>query len=254
MLTLPRTADALLDVRVSGKRYDTRVVLDSISLTIKAGEIVSLVGPSGCGKSTLLRIIAGLDRNYDGDVLLDSQRQQGPSSRVGVVFQEPRLLPWLDVANNVAFPAGPRRGSDPRVGELLAQVGLANARSSLPKHLSGGMAQRVAIARGLFTNPDLLLLDEPFSAVDAITRMRLQDLLLSLVSGGKTATLLVTHDLDEALYLADRVLLMTPSGHGGAGRIAREIAIPDGRPRDRNGPWLAAARGELLESLGVSGS
>lgn len=249
MLSAPRTADALLDVRVSGKRYDARTVLDSVSLTIRQGEIVSLVGPSGCGKSTLLRIVAGLDRNYDGDVLLDGKRQQGPSSRVGVVFQEPRLLPWLDVADNVAFPAGRHRGSDPRVDELLAQVGLANARSSLPKHLSGGMAQRVAIARGLFTDPDLLLLDEPFSAVDAITRMRLQDLLLSLVSGRKTATLLVTHDLEEALYLADRVLLMTPSGRGGAGRIAREIVIPGERPRDRNGPWLAAARGELLDSL-----
>ncbi|SAL41387.1 ABC transporter, ATPase subunit [Caballeronia sordidicola] len=250
MLTLSQ--DTLLEVRHCGKRYDTRTVLDSVSLTIRQGEIVSLVDPSGCGKSTLLRIVAGLDRNYDGDILLEGVRQQGPSSRVGVVFQEPRLLPWLDVADNVAFPAGSRQGSDPRVGELLAQVGLANARSSLPKHLSGGMAQRVAIARGLFTNPDLLLLDEPFSAVDAITRMRLQDLLLSLVSGRKTATLLVTHDLDEALYLSDRVLLMTPTGNRGAGHIAREIAVPGGRPRERNGSWLATARGELLDSLGVS--
>jgi sulfonate transport system ATP-binding protein len=254
MVTVPSPPGALLDVRVSGKRYDSRTVLDSLSLSIRHGEIVSLVGPSGCGKSTLLRIVAGLDRNYEGAVMLDGEPQRAPSSRVGVVFQESRLLPWLNVADNVAFPAGQHQGDDPRVQELLAQVGLVNARASLPKHLSGGMAQRVAIARGLFSNPDLLLLDEPFSAVDAITRMRLQDLLLSLVSVRNTAALVVTHDLDEALYLADRVLLMMPSGKGGAGRIAREIVIPGKRPRERNGALLAAARGELLSSLGVSAS
>jgi len=130
-------------------------------------------------------------------------------------------------------------------------VGLAEARAYLPKQLSGGMAQRVAIARGLFSEPDLLLLDEPFSAVDAMTRMRLQDLLLSLVRSHGTAALLVTHDLDEALYLSDRVLLMTPSGKTGAGRIVREIEVSVERPRDRRDLLLASLRGELLEGLGA---
>ena len=214
-------ARALLDVHVFGKHYGSRTVLDRVSLSVRRGEIVSLVGASGCGKSTLLRIVAGLERDFTGNVSLDGKPLKGPSNQLGVVFQEPRLLPWLNVADNIAFPAGPRRGSDPRVGELLAQVGLAGSRGLLPKQLSGGMAQRVALARGLFPSPDLLLLDEPFSAVDAMTRMHLQDLLLALVSARMTAALIVTHDLDEALYLADRVLLMTPSGAGGAGRIAR---------------------------------
>lgn len=245
-------AHALLDVHVSGKHYDTREVLGRISLSVRHGEIVSLVGASGCGKSTLLRIVAGLDRDFAGNVALEGKPLHGPSHRIGVVFQEPRLLPWLNVADNVAFPAGPRRGRDPRVDELLARVGLAGSRALLPKHLSGGMAQRVALARGFFSDPDLLLLDEPFSAVDAMTRMHLQDLLLALVSTRKTAALIVTHDLDEALYLADRVLLMTPSGAGGAGRIARQIVVPGGRPRERNGKWLISARGDLLQSLGIN--
>ena len=241
----------LLDLCVSGKHYDTHTVLERLTLSIQSGEIVSLVGPSGCGKSTLLRILAGLDRDFNGEILLEGMPQQGPSSSIGVIFQEPRLLPWLSVADNVAFPAGPRREHDPRVRELLAEVGLAEAREYLPKQLSGGMAQRVAIARGLFSKPDLLLLDEPFSAVDAMTRMRLQDLLLSLVRAHGTAALLVTHDLDEALYLSDRVLLMTPSGKSGAGRIAREIKVSVERPRDRRDVLLASMRGELLEGLGA---
>jgi sulfonate transport system ATP-binding protein len=242
-------ARALLDVRLSGKRYDSRTVLGHVSLSIERGEIVSLVGPTGCGKSTLLRILAGLDRDFDGEVVLDGTRQHGPSPRIGVIFQEPRLLPWLSVADNVAFSAGPRRGSDPRVDELLAQVGLTGSRAFLPKQLSGGMAQRVAIARGLFSQPDLLLLDEPFSAVDAITRMRLQELLLSLVRSSGTAALIVTHDLDEALYLSDRVVLMTPSGQAGAGRIAREIEVAAQRPRDRGDGVLAGLRVNLLAEL-----
>ncbi|CAH2807791.1 MAG: Alkanesulfonates ABC transporter ATP-binding protein / Sulfonate ABC transporter, ATP-binding subunit SsuB [uncultured Caballeronia sp.] len=199
-----------------------------------------------------MRILAGLDRDFNDEILLDGRPQQSPSSRIGVIFQEPRLLPWLSVADNVAFPAGPRRGHDPRVGSLLAEVGLAEARAYFPKQLSSGMAQRVAIARGLFSEPDLLL-DEPFSAVDARTRMRLQDLLLSLslVCSHGTAALLVTHDLDEALYLSDRVLLMTPSGTTGAGWIAREIEVSAARPRDRRDVLLASLRGELLEGLGA---
>jgi ABC-type Fe3+/spermidine/putrescine transport system ATPase subunit len=164
----------LLDVHVEAKHYTARTVLDHLSLRIGHGEIVSLVGPSGCGKSTLLRIVAGLDRQYHGEVRLNGVPLSGPSSQIGVIFQEPRLLPWLTVADNVGFEAGSGGGREPRVGQLLVEVGLAGQGGTLPKALSGGMAQRVAIARGLFSQPDLLLLDEPFSAVDAMTRMRLQ--------------------------------------------------------------------------------
>ncbi|MFB9127484.1 ABC transporter ATP-binding protein [Paraburkholderia dipogonis] len=239
----------LLDVRAVSKHYDGRAVLDRVRFEIGRGEIVSLVGPSGCGKSTLLRAIAGLDRDFDGEIRLDGVPQQGPSARLGVIFQEPRLLPWLSVADNVAFAAGPRRGGDPRVAELLNEVGLANVRDALPKQLSGGMAQRVALVRGLFSSPDLLLLDEPFSAVDAMTRMRLQDLLLALTRSHGTAALLVTHDLDEALYLSDRVLLLAPPHGTGAGRVARDIAIDAPRPRDRRDLSLAEMRAELLDGL-----
>ncbi len=135
--------------------------------------------------------------------------------------------------------------------ELLTEVGLAATGASLPKQLSGGMAQRVAIARGLFSQPDLLLLDEPFSAVDALTRIRLQDLLLSLTQAHGTAALLVTHDLDEALYLSDRVLLMTGSGKSGAGRITREVSVTESRPRDRRDVSSAHVRADLLDGLGA---
>ncbi|CAH2924205.1 MAG: unnamed protein product [uncultured Paraburkholderia sp.] len=166
-----------------------------------------------------------------------------------MIFQEPRLLPWLRVADNVAFAAGPRRGDDPRVAELLAEVGLADVRDALPKQLSGGMAQRVALVRGLFSRPDLLLLDEPFSAVDAMTRSRLQDLLLSLTRSHGTAALLVTHDLDEALYVSDRVVLFAPSDGGSAGRVAKNVVVSSPRPRHRRDDLSAGLRAELLEGL-----
>src|SRR5579864_7708079 len=254
VIPIVRPACSLLEVREVGKRYDGRTVLDGVTFALQRGEIVSLVGPSGCGKSTLLRAIAGLDGGFSGEIWLDGVPQRGSSARIGVIFQEPRLLPWLTVADNVAFSAGPRRGSDPRVDELLGEVGLADARQALPKQLSGGMAQRVALARGLFPKPDLLLLDEPFSAVDAMTRTRLQDLLLSLTLAHGTAALLVTHDLDEALYLSDRVLLLAPSGRAGAGRLVRDIAIATPRPRSRRDESLAGLHTELFDGLNGIGA
>lgn len=244
-----RDAPALLDVRVDEKRYAERTVLSRVALRVGRGEVVSLVGPSGCGKSTLLRIVAGLDRVFRGEVRLDGVLQQGPSPRIGVIFQEPRLLPWLTVADNVGFEAGRHGGRDPRVARLVAEVGLAGYERALPRALSGGMAQRVALARGLFSQPGLLLLDEPFSAVDAMTRMRLQALLLALVDAHGTGALIVTHDLDEALYLSDRVLLMAPS----PGRIEREIVVERARPRERKDPLLGRLRGELMERLEAIG-
>ncbi|MFL9894426.1 ABC transporter ATP-binding protein [Paraburkholderia sp. RL17-381-BIF-C] len=243
----------MLEVRGLTRRFGQRTVFEQVSFEVARGEIVSLVGPSGCGKSTLLRAIAGLDRDTAGSVLLEKQPQRGPSGKIGVIFQEPRLLPWLSVADNIAFAAGPRQGHDPRVDALLAEVGLPGIRDALPKRLSGGMAQRVALARGLFAEPDLLLLDEPFSAVDAITRSRLQHVLLSLTHAHRTAALLVTHDLDEALYLSDRVLLLSPPGDGCPSRIAREIHIAAPRPRNLRDPALDALRDDLLEGIAHSG-
>lgn len=248
---MSRPHPLLLEVRGLSRRFVRRAIFEQVSFAVERGEIVSLVGPSGCGKSTLLRALAGLDRDADGAVLLDGQLQHEPSDRIGMIFQEPRLLPWLDVADNIAFAAGPRQGHDPRVAALLAEVGLRDIRDALPKQLSGGMAQRVALARGLFGEPDLLLLDEPFSAVDAISRARLQQLLFSLTRAHGTAALLVTHDLDEALALSDRILLLSPANADGPSRIAREIPVVSPRPRNLRDPALDALRSALLDGIGA---
>jgi sulfonate transport system ATP-binding protein len=232
----------LLTLNVADKRFQSRRVIDGVSFAIEPGEIVGLLGPSGCGKSTLLRIVAGLDEDYRGKVRVKGEAPHLHSPTVGFIFQEPRLLPWLTVADNVGFDAGPGGGRNPRVKELLAEVGLADFADAYPKQLSGGMAQRAAIARGLFAQPALLLLDEPFSAVDAFTRMRLQDLLLSLAARHGTTLLLVTHDIEEAAYLSDRILVMS----SGPGRIAGELAVNAARPRDRADPELTRVHAQAL--------
>ena len=236
---------SLLRLRVDEKRFQSRRVIDTLALDIHAGEAVSLVGPSGCGKSTLLRLVAGLDADYAGEVRVKGAAPQLHSPDVGFIFQEPRLLPWLSVADNVGFELGPGGGRHPRVRALLEEVGLADFADAWPKQLSGGMAQRAAIARGLFTQPALLLLDEPFSAVDAFTRMRLQDLLLSVAARHGTTLLLVTHDIDEAAYLSDRVVVMGSN----PGRIVGEARVPLSRPRDRRDPALARVEAEVLGLL-----
>lgn len=242
---------ALLELRDIRKSFAGVKVLDDVSLSLAPGEVVSLLGPSGCGKSTLLRIAAGLDGEFSGDLARNPLLGFGPdgdSGRggggVGVVFQEPRLLPWLTVAQNVGFADG-WLADDARIARLLRDVGLEGKGDLLPKQLSGGMAQRAAIARGLYGRPQVLLLDEPFSAVDAFTRIRLQDLIQDLAVEYDIAILLVTHDLDEAFYLSDRVLLLggTPS------RLRREFPVPLPRPRDRRAVELAYLRGEALTEL-----
>ncbi|MDH1105796.1 ABC transporter ATP-binding protein [Pseudomonas otitidis] len=228
---------SLLDFRVQRKAFAGHTVLQDVHLQLTEGEVVSLLGPSGCGKSTLLRIVAGLERDYSGQAL----RGEG---EVAFVFQEPRLMPWLTVAENIGF-ADDRAYDRPRVAQLIREVGLEGFEQALPKQLSGGMAQRVAIARGLYSRPRVLLLDEPFSAVDAFTRMKLQDLLLALAAHHGIALLLVTHDVDEALYLGDRVLVMGSR----PGRVLETLEVPLARPRDRRDPLLAQLRAEALTAL-----
>ncbi|MDB5769375.1 MAG: transporter related protein [Collimonas fungivorans] len=235
----------LLSIRIARKDFGAQAVLANLNLDIGLGQVVSLVGASGCGKSTLLRIVAGLEREYRGEVRLAGRNVDGVSREIGFIFQEPRLLPWLTVAQNVAFDIGRQSGVDPRAAELIKRVGLDGFAQALPKSLSGGMAQRTAIARGLFSKPQLLLLDEPFSAVDAFTRMKLQDLLLDIARENGTTLLLVTHDIDEAIYLSDRVVILDSR----PGTIAADISIETGNVRDRRSPELSAYRKIVLDAL-----
>lgn len=239
-----------LSIRIASKHYGDREVLHDIHLTLHAGEIVSITGASGCGKSTLLRIVAGLEREYRGSVTLNGERLQGIDERIVFIFQEPRLLPWLNVAANVAFSDDDGKSqaavaASPHVRQLLAEVGLRDYAAVLPKQLSGGQAQRVAIARGLYQQPRVLLLDEPFSAVDAFTRIKLQELLLRLASEHGYTVLLVTHDVDEAVHLSDRVVVI------GDGRLSAEIPVHAARPRERQHESAAAreARAALYAAL-----
>ncbi len=217
---------ALLNIDIVRKCFGQRTVLADVRLAIGAGEIVSLVGASGCGKSTLLRIVAGLDRDFDGFVRIDGRPVLRPLREIRFVFQEPRLFPWLTVSRNVSFDFDGRIVDTERVAALLSEVGLAGLGDRLPKQLSGGQAQRVAIARGLFLRPQMLLLDEPFSAVDAFTRLRLQQLLVQLAQAHRITVLLVTHDIDEAVQLSDRVIVMEAD----PGRVVNEIVVGSPRP------------------------
>ncbi|MHC8366554.1 ABC transporter ATP-binding protein [Pseudomonas sp. ZT5P21] len=229
--------DHLLDIRVERKTFATTTVLQNIHLQLQPRETVSLLGPSGCGKSTLLRIVAGLEKNFEGEL-------HSSAGEVAFVFQEPRLMPWLTVEQNIGFSADSHYDKA-WVTQLIDEVGLTGFAHALPKALSGGMAQRVAIARGLYSRPDVLLLDEPFSAVDALTRMKLQDLLLQLAKRHDIALLLVTHDVDEALYLSDRVLVMDNS----PSRVRQELAVQLAHPRDRRDPLLAQLKALSLTEL-----
>ncbi|RAI39672.1 ABC transporter ATP-binding protein [Rhodoplanes roseus] len=231
-----------------GKTYANGVrALERVSLEVPIGEIVAVVGGSGCGKSTLLRLVSGLDRATDGRVVLDGEEITAPHGKIGMVFQEPRLLPWLTVADNVGFglAALPREERDTRVAAQLGRVGLADKAAVWPRELSGGQAQRVALARALVTRPEVLLLDEPFSALDAFTRADLQDHLLDLWHDAEPTLVVVTHDVDEAIVLADRIVVMRPR----PGRIADEIPVDLPRPRDRDSAAWDAVKRRVLAAL-----
>src|SRR3954468_4554459 len=230
------------------KTYPNGVhALERFSAEIRLGEIVAIIGGSGCGKSTLLRAVAGLDRATAGRIVLDDIAIMAPHEKIGIIFQEPRLLPWLSVADNIGFglsdlPAELRRE---KVARALKRVGLADKADAWPRELSGGQAQRVAIARALVPQPEVLLLDEPFSALDAFTRRDLQDHLLDLWADTRPTLVLVTHDVEEAVVLADRVLVMRPH----PGRLFEEITINLSRPRDRNAPLFDQFKRHVLTAL-----
>lgn len=220
-------------------------VLNHVDLQIKAGEFVALLGPSGCGKSTLLRLIAGLDQPSTGEVTLADRIVTDADPRCAVVFQEPRLFPWKTISANVAV--GARRIKEkPSTVNWLERVGLTGFGKSYPHQLSGGMAQRAALARALIGHPGVLLLDEPFAALDALTRMKMQDLLADVCAQVRPTVVMVTHDVDEALHLADRIVLMSqrPS------TIVSTIRLDQPRPRMRGDISLAPLRSQILTHFG----
>jgi len=235
----PGSSGVVAQARDLSRSFGDHVVLDHLDLDIGQGEFVAMIGRSGTGKSTLLRALAGLDRDVTGELTVNAP--------TAVVFQEPRLVPWKKVWNNVALGL---RADDPRTiaRTALDEVGLAARADAWPLTLSGGEAQRAALARALVRDPGLLLLDEPFSALDALTRISMHQLVMSLWERHQPAVLLVTHDVDEALALADRVLVLSD------GQIALSADIPLDRPRDRDHPDLVALRIRLLTELGVATS
>jgi ABC-type nitrate/sulfonate/bicarbonate transport system ATPase subunit len=229
------------------------LALDAVSFSAAPGEFISIVGPSACGKSTLLRLIAGLDFPSSGELRVGDELITGANAKRGLVFQDPNLFPWLTVRRNIQaglVALGVLREKRHEVDEFIRLVGPEGFAEVYPHLLSGGMAQRVALARALITHPKILLLDEPLGALDAFTRMRMQDEVLRLWQTRLTTMLLVTHDIDEAIYMSDRILIMTPR----PGRIDRTIPVDIDRPRDRSRTEFLRLRGEILRLLHLAGN
>jgi ABC-type nitrate/sulfonate/bicarbonate transport system ATPase subunit len=229
------------------------LALDAVSFSVAAGEFVSIVGPSACGKSTLLRLIAGLDFPSSGELRVGAEAITCANAERGLVFQDPNLFPWLTVRRNIQaglVALGALREKRNEVDEFIRLVGLEEFADVYPHLLSGGMAQRVALARALITHPKVLLLDEPLGALDAFTRMRMQDEVLRLWQTHLTTMLLVTHDIDEAIYMSDRILIMSPR----PGRIERIISVDIHRPRDRSHAQFLRLRSEILQLLHLAGN
>lgn len=256
-LPLAGPGGARLEVRNVSKSFvvnsEPVEALRDVSLDVAAGEFVVLLGPSGCGKSTLLRLIAGLEPEFRGSISQDSDAIAGTSLDRGIVFQEPRLFPWATVSQNVALglknaPLSERAKKE-AVAAHIALVGLDGFAQAYPHQLSGGMAQRAAIARGLVNRPRLLLLDEPFGALDALTRARLQVELQQIWAHERITMVLVTHDVDEAVLLGDRVIVLAPR----PGRVSRIFEISAPRPRSRTDDDLVRIRNAVLRALGDTG-
>lgn len=267
----PTAATAVADARAAGNQAfalsfrgvgrsfaapngGTRDVLSDVSLEVASGEIIAILGTSGCGKSTLLRMAGGLDAPTAGAITIDGSAVTRFDRRCAIGFQEPRLLPWRTIATNVAIgvPKGTAKAAAAAsVTELLELVGLADFAQHRPREVSGGMAQRASLARALARNPGVLLLDEPFGALDALTRLKMQDLLLDVHTAAPTTVLLVTHDVDEALQLADRIIVLGREQGAESASISQTVIVPGTRPRDRGSAELAELRGRLLAGLGI---
>ncbi|MDU5071051.1 ABC transporter ATP-binding protein [Finegoldia magna] len=222
--------------------------LTDINMTIDDGEFVCIVGPSGCGKSTLLRLIAGLIVPTTGSITLSGKKVEGTDSDRGMVFQKPTLFPWLTVGENVGFSANlKKQNNEKEVDRLLEKVGLMEFKNSYPHQLSGGMAQRVSLIRTMINKPNVFLLDEPLGALDAFTRMNMQDELIKLWQENKHIMIMVTHDVDEAIYLSNKVVIMEPR----PGRIKKILDIDLDYPRNRTSKEFTDYRNEILETLNI---
>jgi NitT/TauT family transport system ATP-binding protein/sulfonate transport system ATP-binding protein len=248
------TAGALIVVDGVSRIYpgetvdDSTHALDNVSLEVREGEFVSLIGPSGCGKTTLLRLIAGLDAPQSGSLEMAGQPITGPGADRGYIFQQGALYPWATVEANIATglkARGVYKQQKHKIPQFIELVGLTGFEKAYPHQISGGMAQRVAIARALINEPRALLLDEPMGALDSFTRIELQDKLLSLWQDFGSTMVLVTHDVDEAIYLSDRIVIMTPR----PGRISEIITVDSARPRARNSTGFLTLRSRILEKL-----
>lgn len=255
MTTLTKTERGTVSVRnlsksfqLNGERLD---VLKKLNINLEGGKVLAIVGPSGCGKTTLLRVLAGLENPDSGDVTIDSKEVQGLSRERAVIFQEPRLLPWLSVLDNVSFglevQGTPKEAAKASAKKMLKLVRLSQFEQAWPKQLSGGMAQRVGIARALAVQPEILLLDEPLGALDAMSKISMQEELTRIWQEQNVTMILVTHDLEEAIYLADQVLVMSKL-NGTSPRLL-EIDLP--RPRDRSHQDFVAIRQKLMTEFGL---
>lgn len=243
-------AENIVEINHLTKRYQSggKIVtaLEDINLQIREGSLVSIIGESGCGKSTLLRIIGGLETSFEGQVTVCGEPSTGPSRRKGFIFQDHRLLPWLTVKENIRFslPQDKKQDED-LIRENLALVGLGEFENAYPRQLSGGMAQRVAVARALANQPRLLLLDEPFGALDAITKVHLQEQMLRIWRQENITMIIVTHDIDEAVYLGQEVVVMQPH----PGRIKRIHEVELGTPRQRTGSQFTKERDNIYQDF-----
>lgn len=262
---LPQTADSTststalpVDFRNVSRTFTTkneqRTVLEDVNLHIDAGQVVAILGASGCGKSTLLRSVSGLDHPSSGAVFTGVREVNDINELCAVAFQEPRLLPWRSVRENISLGLAPgtsRLEGNELIDQLLELTGLSHAADLRPREISGGMAQRVSLARALARRPGVLLLDEPFGALDALTRLKMQDLLLSIHASFPTTVLMVTHDVDEALTLADRVVVLGRRNGQQSATVIEDLRLEAPHPRSHSNEQFVANRARLLGLLGV---
>lgn len=245
-------ADTIININHLKKNFEIKgsnvEVLNDVTLEIKRGEFISLIGSSGCGKSTILKLLTSLEDPTEGEITIDGVRVKGPSEKVSMIFQESRLFPWLTVEENIEFTISqdiPKEERKRIVKKHIDLVGLTGFEKAVPSQLSGGMQQRVSIARGLATNPEILLLDEPFGALDAFTRIDMQEETLKIWEKEQTTMIMVTHDIDEAVYLSDRIVVL--SSKPGVVKDIIEIKLP--RPRDRSSLDFMDLRRKVMISL-----